>query len=390
MAQKSYNIPRDVKDVFYRYKMPAIISKIEGRGNGIKTVIPNMADVAKALDRPPSYTTKYFGGDLGALCSVDDKKDRYLVNGAHDAERLQTSLDGFINRFVLCGSCRNPETDLLVSKDERITRVCKACGARTPVDLTHKLCAYIIKNPPLKKVKKQAANNANGNGEAPPSPPPDASKQDDEEDDEMTKQIHAAAADLGEREVDEDDWGEDTSAAAVSERMKKLAVQPKIGDDDDDLEDPVETFATYLTENPNATDAEIVAESISLGVKEHKAVAVMAQVLFNENVLEQIPKRAALFSNFVKDDKAQKGLIGGIERLVGISYKKQLMKKVPFIFKMLYDHDLLEEDVILKWGEKVSKKYVDKATSQEIHEAAGQFLTWLLTAEDEESDEEED
>jgi hypothetical protein len=32
--------------------MPLLQTKIEGKGNGIKTVIPNMADVARALSRP--------------------------------------------------------------------------------------------------------------------------------------------------------------------------------------------------------------------------------------------------------------------------------------------------------------------------------------------------
>lgn len=33
--------------------MPVMLTKVEGRGNGIKTVVPNMSDVAKALSRPP-------------------------------------------------------------------------------------------------------------------------------------------------------------------------------------------------------------------------------------------------------------------------------------------------------------------------------------------------
>jgi translation initiation factor 5 len=33
--------------------MPKLIAKVEGKGNGIKTVIVNMVEVAKALNRPP-------------------------------------------------------------------------------------------------------------------------------------------------------------------------------------------------------------------------------------------------------------------------------------------------------------------------------------------------
>jgi translation initiation factor 5 len=142
------NIRRDVDDKFYRYKMPKLLAKIEGKGNGIKTVVPNMSDVSKALSRPPSYATKYFGCELGAQVKCDDKTDRYIVNGAHDVNKLQDLLDGFISKFVLCGSCLNPETDLLVTKDQFIVKDCKACGKRTDVDMRHKLSTYILKNPP--------------------------------------------------------------------------------------------------------------------------------------------------------------------------------------------------------------------------------------------------
>ncbi len=69
--------------------------------------------------------TKYFGCELGAQVKFDEANDRYIVNGAHDAPKLQSLLDGFIQKFVLCGSCSNPETDLIITRDNDILRDCK-------------------------------------------------------------------------------------------------------------------------------------------------------------------------------------------------------------------------------------------------------------------------
>ncbi len=39
-------------DPSFRYKMPRLVAKIEGRGNGIKTVVVNMREIAEAINRP--------------------------------------------------------------------------------------------------------------------------------------------------------------------------------------------------------------------------------------------------------------------------------------------------------------------------------------------------
>ena len=101
-------------------------------------------------------------------------------------------------------------------------------------------------------------------------------------------------------------------------------------------------------------------------------------------------KHKKLFLRFtVENQKAQKYLLGGIEKTIE-AHKTALLPKVAGIFKTLYDEDIVDEEVILDWGKKVSKKYVSKDLSEQIHKKAEPFLTWLKEAEEESSDEEED
>lgn len=97
--------------------------------------------------------TKYFGCELGAQTQFDFKNDRFIVNGSHDASKLQDLLDGFIRKFVLCPGCDNPETELIVSsKKGTIHQGCKACGFHGPLEFNHKLNTFILKNPPSKYI----------------------------------------------------------------------------------------------------------------------------------------------------------------------------------------------------------------------------------------------
>lgn len=81
--------------------------------------------------------------------NCDVKNERYIVNGSHDSAKLQDLLDGFIKKYVLCGSCDNPETTIFVSqKKGTISATCKACGYTGSISQTDKLSTYIIKCPP--------------------------------------------------------------------------------------------------------------------------------------------------------------------------------------------------------------------------------------------------
>lgn len=304
------------------YSMPLLTTKIEGKGNGIKTVIPNMADVARALSRPPAYPTKFFGCELGAQTSFDEKNERYIVNGAHDANRLRELLDGFIDKFVLCKSCKNPETELIILKQGRsedIIRDCKACGERTGVDMRHKLTTFILKNPPVKvkKGKKKtgtgdAAAGVGGGGGDSPDAEASPAENGEESDDELTKKIKAEAKDLNnETTLAKEDWSADTSPEAVKQRIKALeggmSGVSLGGDDegsDDDANSPYGQLGKWVEENRDSHEGDtktflvaVYKKAEDLGIeKKHKSVLVLAQALFTDDVLNEIPKYGPLFA----------------------------------------------------------------------------------------------
>lgn len=90
----------------------------------------------------------------------------------------------------------------------------------------------------------------------------------------------------------------------------------------------------------------------------------------------------------ITSEKHEKALLGGTERMVGVE-RPNLIAQVSAIMMKYYDNDLVTEDVLLGWGTKSSKKYVDIATSRKVRKSAEKFVTWLENAQSDD-DEEED
>lgn len=383
------NVNRNVQDSFYRYKMPRLVAKVEGKGNGIKTVIVNMVDVARALYRPPTYVTKYFGCELGAQTQFDIKAERYIVNGCHDGAKLQDMLDGFIKRFVLCEKCDNPETVLKVKKN-LIGASCKACGHQYVLDMRHKLTTFIVKNPPEKEIDSQGSSLTEKKDRKKEKENKNGKKDSDDNDNG------------DDYDDDEGDWGEDVSDEAVTKRMKELSGGLGGLVIDNDLEKPEEEriniFYKFVVIKKNAipinTGAgakEVLAEADRLEVRD-KAPIVLCELLFNAMMIKerQIEKYANLLLRFTHENqKAQKYLIGGVEKTIKV-HEATLMNKVPHIFKIFYEEDILEEEVLFEWAKKISKKYVSKEIAQKIHDKAAPFIKWLKEAEEESDSEDSD
>jgi hypothetical protein len=57
--------------------------------------------------------TKFFGYEFSTAVRMDEKENRYMISGVHEYGTLQKALEKFIDRFVLCPICDNPETELV-------------------------------------------------------------------------------------------------------------------------------------------------------------------------------------------------------------------------------------------------------------------------------------
>lgn len=388
------NIPRDVTDAFYRYKMPVLVAKVEGRGNGIKTVIVNMADIAKSLARPPSYPTKFFGFELGSITTIEQDNDKYIVNGKHDQPKLAQVLDDFIEKFVLCKKCqRNPETYMVI-KGGMISLKCKACGGSTPVDMRHKLCTFILKNPPPadkdeKRVKKRAARSTKDDGAE--------AADDGKEEGEKIKKSSSKSKKKQQQEEDDDDdvvWYTDTSKEAAEQRRKNMLDNTSelaaklLNTDLNDKPDPLEDLKSFLEEKPQASNSEITAQ-IKKVKAEHKlddeaTARVAFRGLFNADVFKQIKtSKIEIIKPFLTTVPAQVGAINGLTELG--KETASVLKVVPHVLKYLYDQDVIEEKAVQQWyGGKFSGE------AKKVKDAAKVFVEWLENAEEEESEEDDE
>ncbi|KAK3156011.1 hypothetical protein QOZ80_2AG0101620 [Eleusine coracana subsp. coracana] len=332
-------------DAFYRYKMPRMITKIEGRGNGIKTNIVNMVDIAKALARPASYTTKYFGCELGAQSKFDEKAGTSLVNGAHDTAKLAGLLEVFIKKYVQCYGCGNPETEILISKTQMISLKCAACGFVSDVDMRDKLTTFILKNPPEqkkggkdKKAMRRAEKERLKEGEAADEEMKKL-KKDSKKKGASSKEATAkgskkkAAAGVSD---------EDNSTSPTRSRDGDNAAADD--DDDDDVEwqtdTSLEAAKQRMAEQLSAATAEMVMLSTEESEKKKQAFPKEA----NENGSVKVQEvseetKPTPYGELIQDIKASLGSAATPSQLKSVLSSSTLppQDKMNALFEVLFD-----------------------------------------------------
>jgi translation initiation factor 5 len=219
-------------------------------------------------------------------------------------------LDAFIDKYVLCASCKNPETELVIkgrSGHEDVTRDCKACGAHTGVDMRHKLTTFVIKNPP-KKDKKGGKGKKGMTAEANVGGPMVFDKADDGSGEEPGSPDGDHGVPTSGTDIDavlgrssDPVLGDPDAAEEVSKKLAAVDLGTPGGgggddeDDEDAADSPYAQLGAWLEENRDVGDAEVIAKIKELGiVGKHKVLVEMGQKMFTDDIAKELPKRTSL------------------------------------------------------------------------------------------------
>ncbi|GFE52772.1 eukaryotic translation initiation factor [Babesia ovis] len=369
------NIPRHCDDPNYRYKMPKLQSRIEGRGNGIKTNISNMGDIARALKRPPTYATKFFGCELGAMSKFEEAEEKALINGAHTERALTQILDKFIEMYVLCAECHLPEIEVLVKKGVLCSR-CNACGYKGTLDNTHKAASYMLKNPSCLTEMSKHSNR---------------SKKESSKDGTSEKDKEKKKKDKKERKKREDGQdvpnGTDGSLQAVE--MEKLTIESS------EIQDVVERLTASLKAGKFSQPAEFAEELHMLQLSQdfdnvckfYVALCAIFSEKFDVALLEE---KMALLKPLLEYAVQPKDILTAMAVFVVKLYPDQL-NDYPYICRALYANDLAEGGDFCRFYAKnvrfdglLAEAYV------RTKEKAEPFVSWLQEDDGDETEDAED
>lgn len=366
--------PTKANDAHYRYMMPAMIIKGEGRGNGVKTVFPNIRDICLAINRPEKILMKFFQTTLGAARNVSEKDDKFLIMGTHDEDRLTQELYSFITKYVLCPQCRNPETAVKLTpskKGIKLTMQCGACGKESSFgehDRTFTFFKqYYEKHPEEATVAKHAAQAKKEDKEdaaAAPAPAPEEKKEE-------KKSTVTKTSDLVNKEKD--------PRALTAEFMAK----------GDDNAEKLTSFLINLKSErayPDESMPVVLIGAIDLNTdKDHFFAAVRryVDVLRTLSSVQVAHAAGEVIGDKVRAErekstaKIQRYLIVECAKICQKLYKADTDKLALLVF-MLYVEDVISEDSIAAFAQnKKLGTVLDAKVGAEMQAKVQKLVAWL-------------
>jgi translation initiation factor 2 subunit 2 len=106
------------------------IIKVNGHHEGIRTVISNFLQIAACMRRPATHIMKFLSKELAS--SAEISRDRLILSRKLSSKDINLKIEKYANSFVLCKSCKKPDTELLDEKNKTFLK-CLACGIKQEI-----------------------------------------------------------------------------------------------------------------------------------------------------------------------------------------------------------------------------------------------------------------
>lgn len=117
-----------------KVKLPEIVVKYEKP----KTCFYKFNEICKAINRDILHVKKYFETELLAETSLNSDNN-LLITGRRDVTKIKEIFQGYLNKYVICGECKNLNTTL-EKNGKVVLKKCNNCNASKAIIKKKKLC----------------------------------------------------------------------------------------------------------------------------------------------------------------------------------------------------------------------------------------------------------
>lgn len=98
-----------------------------------KTVFLNFGSICKSIHRQQDHLLAYMSAELGTTGNIQEG-GRLVIKGRFGSEGIANVLKRYMLEYVICTSCRSPDTVLMRDANTRLYFVsCESCGAKRSV-----------------------------------------------------------------------------------------------------------------------------------------------------------------------------------------------------------------------------------------------------------------
>lgn len=375
-------IKKDADD-HYRYKMQKLAYRRVSSGNGVKTAILNANEVAKAIGRSLSCLNQWFGYSLAvqAKQGKNQNQDQIILNGNHsDNSTLIDSLYEFIDNFVLCPACQNPETIMEV-QNKKLYLHCHSCGNVSPVQPTNhapvqKMIDWLVLHVNTEKDKQPMAATTQVKGRIDAI---DDFKKESEGKEDGSQGVYINVEELQALSNQLEPKVEEPQAPTpkpeeLDEFFNKMHELCRTDISNDDLYKEFASFFNKYSTINNSTKLSLIIEALFLDA--------------GKEFLNIIQKRNTFLIKFTLDESSQKDFLYLMGRFI-CKINPQLMSSAPIIFYTLYNNEIFEEPAYQIWLKKPSTR-VEKSFKAEAADLKNnilkEFTNWIQTAKYDEND----